>query len=785
LRCDRCGTELRSAARFCDGCGAPATSNSPHARRDPREYTPRHLAEKILTQRSALEGERKLVTVLFVDVKNSMDLADAVDPEAWYGIMNRFFEILAEVIHGFEGTINQFTGDGVMALFGAPISHEDHAQRACFAALRLREEMRFYSAELKRREGDDLRMDYTALGFVVGLAARMEQLAEFGTIYLTDKTAQLVSGYFRLADLGEFQIKGVRDPVNVSQLEGEGPLRTRFDASIARGLTRFVGRVHERKHLDEALAKLEQGQGAVVGLEGEAGVGKSRLCFEFSESCRSRGISVRRARAVAHGRMMPFLPVLELLRGIFGITQEDSDLEARRKIAGTVLLLDKELTDRLPLLFEFLGVGDGEAADPQLDPEVRRKRLITVVMKLVQARGRREPAVFLFEDLHWIDPGSEAFLDALVAIAEETGSLVLVNFRPGYRAEWMREPCYTTLPLAPLGNDAVGELLEEQLGRDPSTEALRSAIRARAAGIPFFVEEVVYSLLEAGILERVGDACVMVRPLPQLEVPETVSAIVAARIDRLEEAEKQALQAAAVIGPSFSEKLLRRVLGLPKQQLRDLLQDLAELGFVYRELQYPLTEYSFKHPLTQEVAYDSQLVGRRAEIHAAVARELEQLQAENLDANAALLAHHEEGAGRYLEAARWHGKAAQWVGIRDVEAAQRHWRAAMSLAERAPESAERDQLLLQAHFWMLQLAWRLGLSKEEASRIFLRGVGLAQYRHDRMALVMLALVYAVYRSTRSTAESSATRTASTATPRRPPLWRMRRGTSPSPSPRGS
>jgi tetratricopeptide (TPR) repeat protein len=255
----------------------------------------------------------------------------------------------------------------------------------------------------------------------------------------------------------------------------------------------------------------------------------------------------------------------------------------------------------------------------------------------------------------------------------------------------------------------------------------------------------VYSLLEAGVLERVGDACVMVRPIAHLEVPDTLNAIVAARIDRLKDAEKQALQAAAVIGLSFSEKLLGRVLEMPGQQLRDLLRNLTELGFVYREPQYPLAEYSFKHPLTQEVACDSQLAGRRAEIHAAVARELEQIHAENLDANAALLAHHEEGAGRYLEAARWHGKAAQWVGIRDVEAAHRHWRAAMSLAERAPESAERDQLLLQAHFWMLQLAWRLGLSKEEASSIFTRGVGLAEYRRDRMALVMLSLVYAVYR----------------------------------------
>ncbi len=765
MRCDTCGTELRSSARFCDTCGVPAASGAPRTRRNPREYTPRHLAEKILTQRSAIQGERKQVTVLFVDVKGSMDLLESVEPESWHGVMNRFFELLAEVIHGFEGTINQFTGDGVMALFGAPIGHEDHAQRACFAALRLREQLRSYSEELKRtqglnfsvrmglnsgtvvvgRIGDDLRMDYTAIGSVVGLASRMEQLAEPGTIYLTGTTAALVAGYCRLSDLGEFQIKGVREPTSVSQLEGQGPLRTRFDASLARGLTRFVGRVRERRRLEAALANLERGQGSVIGVAGEAGVGKSRLCFEFTESCRSRGIRVRRARAVAHGRMIPFLPVFELLRSILGVAEQDRDVDARRKIASTVLLLERELTDRLPLLFEFLGVGTGKAEDPKLDPDARRRQLIEVVMRLVRARGRREPAVFLFEDLHWLDRGSEAFLAVLAAIAEETRTLVLVNFRPGYRAEWMQQPCYTALALAPLGDRAVGQLLDEQLGRDASTAGLRRAIRARAAGIPFFVEEVVYSLLEAGVLERVGDACVKVKPIKHLEVPDTVTAIVAARIDRLSETEKRVLQTAAVIGRSFSSKLLGRVLELPEQQIFGVLHSLASLGFVYPESEQQLGEYRFKHPLTEEVAYDAQLARSRASLHAAVAREIEGLQPDAPSSNAALLAHHEEGAGRLLVAARWHARAAEWVGQRDVDAAHRHWDAAMSLAERTPESAERDELLLQAHFKLLELAWRLGFSREETYRIFLRGVGVAERRGERMSLAMLALGYAIYR----------------------------------------
>jgi adenylate cyclase len=443
--------------------------------------------------------------------------------------------------------------------------------------------------------------------------------------------------------------------------------------------------------------------------------------------------------------MIPFLPMFELLRGIFGITDGDGDLAARRKIAGTVLLRDAELTARLPLLFEFLGVADREAPPPELDPEARHRRLIEVVMRLVRARGRQEPAVFLFEDLHWIDPGSEAFLERLAEIAEETRTLVLVNFRPEYRADWMRQACYTALPLASLGERAVEELLDELLGRDPSTAGLRKRIRARAAGNPFFVEEVVYSLLEAGVLERAGDACRMVRPIERLEVPDTVTAVVAARIDRLNETEKRALQTAAVIGRSFSETLLGRVLGRPERELRDVLHVLTESGFVDEDSQHPFSEYAFRHPLMQEVAYGSQLAGQRERIHAAVARELEQLHSDRLDSNAALLAHHEEGAGRRLEAARWHRRAAEWVGIRDVDAAHRHWRAVMALAGQVPESAERDELQLQAHVWMQQLAWRLGFSEEETHRLFSSGVALAERRGERMTVVTLTLGYAIYR----------------------------------------
>jgi class 3 adenylate cyclase len=402
MRCSSCGSENREGRKFCAGCGAALTlacvacgaSNQPGERfcgecgkpllgaarpsppPDPRSYTPQHLAEKILTSRSALEGERKQVTVLFADVKGSMDLAEQVDLEEWHKIMDRFFAILSEGIHRFEGTINQFTGDGIMALFGAPIAHEDHARRACYGALYLRDELRRYADDLRRKSsvnfsvrmgmnsgevvvgkiGDDLRMDYTAQGHTVGLAARMEQLAEAGRVYLTEETARLVSGFFRLRDLGPFDLKGVSAALRVYELEGVSALRTSIEVSRSRGFSRFVGRADEMAALEAALGRAVEGSGQVVGVVAHPGFGKSRLCFEFAERCRARGITVYEAHGVSHGKLIPFLPIVELFRAFFRISDQDGSEAAREKIAGRMLLLDEGLKDALPLVFDFLDV---------------------------------------------------------------------------------------------------------------------------------------------------------------------------------------------------------------------------------------------------------------------------------------------------------------------------------------------------------------------------------------------------------------------------------------------
>jgi class 3 adenylate cyclase len=500
--CSGCGHLNPPGQKFCNGCGQGLGASAPAATRDPRAYTPKHLADKILTSRTALEGERKQVTVLFADVKGSMELAEQLDPEDWHRIMDRLFQILAEGVHRFEGTVNQYAGDGIMALFGAPIAHEDHAQRACYAALHLGEELRRYAEELKRTTGlgfavrmginsgevvvgtigDDLRMDYTAQGHTVGLAARIEQLAGADRVYLTPHTAALVSGYFRLRDLGPFTVKGVRDPLCVYELEGLGYLRTKLDVSRARGFSRFVGREKETAALEAALARAAAGDAQVVGVVAEAGVGKSRLCDEFVQRCRARGIPVHEAHGVAHGKMVPYLLVLEFLRGYFGIGEQDTAQATREKIAGRLLLLDPALADALPLLLDFLGVPDPERPLPRLDPEVRQHRLFEAMKRLTHARSRREPGVSLIEDIHWIDAGSEEFLTHLVEAVAGTRTLVVVTFRPEYDAAWMRRSYYQRLALAPLGPEATPSYWRTGLAPTPRSRSSVIAFARAPAG---------------------------------------------------------------------------------------------------------------------------------------------------------------------------------------------------------------------------------------------------------------------------------------------------------------
>ncbi|MBW2444475.1 MAG: AAA family ATPase [Deltaproteobacteria bacterium] len=693
--CSACGRANDADASFCNGCGRPvgAAAEAPPPA-EPRDYTPRHLAERILRSRTALEGERKQVTIFFADVKGSTELAGALDPEAWHQVLDGFFRILSEGIHRFEGTVNQYTGDGIMALFGAPLAHEDHAQRACFAARWLREPLRDYADRIRREQGqsfsvrigihsgevvvgkigDDLRMDYTAQGLSATLAQRMEQLAEPGTAYLTDETARLAEGYFEFADLGEFNVKGLPDPVRVHRLEDVGAVRTRLALSRARGFSSFVGREPELEMLEAALSRSVQGEGQVASIVGEAGVGKSRLCLEFVERCRARGIPVLEAHCPSHGRAVPLLPVLQMTRGFFGIDEADDAASARQKIAGSLVLLDDALREDIPLACDFLGVPDPDRPLPPMDAEVRRRRVQDFVRRLIEARSVESPAILLFDDLHWIDSESEAFVAQLISIVGHTRTFVLGNQRPEYDPPWKVRPDYQQIALSPLGRAEALVLAGELLGEDPSVRELSERLVERAGGNPFFTEELVRMLADSGGLDGEPGAYRAARTIDTLELPPTVQAILAARIDRLGEDEKRLLRAAAVAGREVSEPILRAVTDLDGEDLDAALAQLDEAGLLLQQSLYPVAEYAFRHPLTHEVAYGSQLAARRAETHALVARAFEDLHAESLDEHASLIAHHWDLADAAEPAIHWHRRAALAQGSRNVSTSLLHWK---------------------------------------------------------------------------------------------------------------
>jgi class 3 adenylate cyclase len=675
--CSNCGSQLSAAAKFCPECAQPVAGTTPADARftSPQSYTPKHLAEKILTSKSALEGERKQVTVLFADLKGSMELLADRDPEEARKILDPVLERMMEAVHHYEGTVNQVMGDGIMALFGAPLAHEDHAVRACYAALRMQENVKRYADEVRRSHaavvkirvglnsgevvvraiGSDLHMDYTAVGQTTHLAARMEQAAHPGSIVVTADTMRVAEGYVRAKSLGQLAIKGLSAQVDGYEVTGAGPARTRFQAAAARGLTRFVGRGDEMATLDAGLRRALEGRGLAMGVVGVAGVGKSRLCQEFVELCRARGLSVVEVHCLSHARTAPLGVLRDLLRGAFGVDQNEDRELAREKVSERLVALDPSLVKALPLAHDLFAVGDPSSPTPTIDPIEQERFVAGLLRRLFRALGTADPLLIHLDDAHWIDPQSERLLAELADVASTTRVLLLLNFRPEFQAAWMGRSYYQQLSVGPLGGDATREMICGLLGDDPSVGALSELIRERTQGNPFFIEEIVQALVAEGALAGEHGAYRWTSSCGTLEVPATVQSLLATRMDGLAENDKLVLRTAAVIGKRFYEQVLRQIIDLPSDEVDASLARLEHWEFIHGEAE---GEYAFRHPLTQEVAYGSQLLERRSGLHAAVARALEEVLADRLGESAALIAHHWEQAGRRAEAARWRRLAA-------------------------------------------------------------------------------------------------------------------------------
>ena len=504
MRCASCGEENPPSARFCGGCGTSLATTLPCPRCGTTNLATHRFChdcgERLESHPSPTapspvpEGERKQVTVLFADVKGSMDLAAGMDPEEWGELMGRLYKLLRDGVKRFDGSVDKFTGDGVMALFGAPVAYEDHARRACDAALHLRSELNalpfavrigLHSGEVVTGPvGDEDEAPFTALGNTVGLAQRMESIARPGTVYLSAATAALVEGYFEVADLGLTDVKGAHDKIHVFELVRRGPSRTRLEVAAARGFTRFVGREAETAALEAAFRRTDEGNGQVVGVVAGPGVGKSRLAHEFTEWCRANGADVFAAHGLSRAQSVPFLPVLEILRAQFGIIDVDDGEEARTKLATVMLDLDPDLDESLPLLYDFLGISDASRPAPAIDPEARQRQIFGALDRLRRARSRRRVTVLLIEDLHWLDSGSAAFLENLVNGVPGSRVLVVTTFRPEYQAPWAHRSHYAQLPLLPLGEAATVELLSDLLGSHPSLGGVAELVRQRTEGIP-------------------------------------------------------------------------------------------------------------------------------------------------------------------------------------------------------------------------------------------------------------------------------------------------------------
>jgi class 3 adenylate cyclase/tetratricopeptide (TPR) repeat protein len=709
------------------------------------------------------DAERKQVTVLFADVSGSMDLAEQEDPEEWRKIMQRFFSLLADSVNRFEGTVDKFTGDGIMAIFGAPVAHEDHAPRACYAALQMLDDVAGYAAELRRERGLNFSTriginsgevvagaigggegSYTAIGHTVGLAQRMEALAEPGKAYVTEHTAELARGFLELPDLGEFEIKGASRPVQVFELAGIGQARGRLDLARERGFSRFVGREREMATLGEALGRAQKGEATALGVVAEPGIGKSRLYHEFAERCRGGGIEVFQAQGQAHGKSIPFMPILQMLRAFFGIGDNDREQLAREKIAGRALLLDASFAEDLPLLFDFLGVPDPDRPVPQMSPEARQRALADVLCRLVGNPTRKKTLMLVFEDLHWIDEGSQAMLQGLIDGFGETRTLVLANYRPEYTPPWAENPCWQAIGLAPLRREDTRELLGDLAGEDPSLDGLDEPIHERTGGNPFFIEEIVRELAESGYLEGEHGGYRLARPIEDAGVPVTVQAVLAARIDRLGTEAKQLLQVASVLGKEVSGEALRMAAGLEEEAMERALRELIDGGFLYEAEIYPQRLLAFRHPLTREVAYNTQLADQRASTHAKAARALIELNpADRWDELAALIADHLRQGGERLEAARWSARAAYWAGHSRPRESLRLWHDVMVLTDGLGEDEEVAALAIHSRLQQLTYAFRVGMGHEEQERLAAEAEEIATRRDDLHSLALLRVATAV------------------------------------------
>ena len=741
MKCPKCQSENREGAKFCNKCGIALESKCPSCGHSygpesvycdecghtlvgpkapppvdysqPLSYTPKHLVEKILAARTTIEGERKQVTVLFADVKGFTSISEKLDPEDVQTLISECLVFFTEEIHRYEGTVAQFLGDGVMALFGAPIAHEDAPQRALYAALAIRERLREYSEKLKKqgidfnmriglntglvvvgRIGDDLTMEYTAMGDTVNLASRMESTAEPGTIQVAENTYRLTGGYFEFKPLGEIEVKGKKEPVKVYQLLGVGQAKTRLDVSVARGLTPFVGREKEIEHLKDCYARVKEGQGQVVGIVGEPGVGKSRILLQLRSVLPPGEYGYLEGDCIHYGDSIAYLPFLDMLRAYFDFTEGEQESLVKSKMAKRIASLDEKLQGILPPLQDLLSRKVQDEEYLKLEPQPRREKVFEAIRALLIRESLNRPLILAIEDLHWIDKTSEEFLTHFIDGLANTHILLILLYRPEYTPVWVSKGYYSQIRVDQLPAGSSSDLVQAILEGGEVAADLRALILTRASGNPLFIEEFTHTLLERGYVQRKDGHYVLTAKPSDIHVPDTVQGIIAARIDRLEANLKRTMQVASVIGREFVYRILQTITGM-QQELKSCMLSLQELEFIYEKSLFPELQYVFKHALTQEVAYNSLLLKRRREIHERIGQAIEEIYPDRLDEFYEPLAFHFKQAGCLDKAVNYLIKSGEKsLELYAVKESHRHFQEAFDILSTKPRMTKNEACLI-------------------------------------------------------------------------------------------
>lgn len=731
--CPECGWSLSVQDKFCSGCGnavglgsVPVTRRSVPAENPdlkPVGYLPGHLAERILRSRATIEGERKQTTVLFADVVDSTRLTYGKDPEEAAGRLTPAIDAMRAAVFRYEGYVRP-RGDGIQALFGVPIAHEDHAVRGCYAALDILQAISDLNRKLREETGDfvqvrvglnsgevlikgirdDLLLDIDVMGVTVALAARMESLTPPGTVQMTAGTLALAEGFVEAEGGDRIFVKGFNEPVQVYQLKAARSAPTRFHGIAARGLTRFVGRELEMETLAHVWEQARKGHGQVMAFVGEPGVGKSRLYWEFLHSSHLGDTLVMEASSVSYGKATPYLPLIDLLKKYFEIQLQHDERRIKEKINGKLVTLDESLLRLRAAIFALLGLGVDDPEWNELEPVQRRRRTIDAITGIVMREAQRQRVCLVFEDLHWVDDETEALLDNLAEALALAPIILLVNYRPDYQSHWSKKTYFTQLPLGPLPEQSAEELLDALLGRDDALSPLKDKLIELTEGNPFFLEESVQTLREQGVLTGDPGHVRLSRPITRIDVPVSVQATLEARIDRLDPDHKHLLHYAAVVGKIVPFAVLQDAVDLPEVTLRSGLSQLQSSEFVYETKLYPDREYTFKHALTYQVAYRTLPKERRRSMHSQIMRAMEDLSTRTETENIEQLAHHAFRGAVWDKAVRYSFDAGKKSYDRSANReAVEYLDQALSALEKLPESKESLRLAVDIRF-LLRLA---------------------------------------------------------------------------------